>query len=92
MARSFTLAATRRSLWSALVDASRAHGRDKVILEDPERQPLTYGRLILGALVLGRKLAAVTAEGERVGVLLPSVQGVAVTLFGLARIAACRPC
>jgi acyl-[acyl-carrier-protein]-phospholipid O-acyltransferase/long-chain-fatty-acid--[acyl-carrier-protein] ligase len=38
---------------------------------------------MLGALVLGRKLAGVTQAGERVGLLLPNVQGMAVTLFGL---------
>ena len=83
-ARTFKLDATRRSLWTALVDASAAHGKDKLIIEDPERAPLSYGRLILGALVLGRKLAALTRPRERVGVFLPSVQGVAVTLFGLS--------
>src|SRR5690606_21938026 len=38
---------------------------------------------VLAALVLGRKLAGLTKERERVAVLLPNVQGVAVTLFGL---------
>ncbi len=33
--------------------------------------------------MLGRKLAEGTIEGENVGVLLPNVNGVAVTLFGL---------
>lgn len=83
-ARTFTVGSTRRSLWSALLDAKAAHGKDKIIIEDPERAPLSYGRVILGALVLGAKLAAVTKERERVGLFLPSVQGVAVTLFGLS--------
>ena len=30
-----------------------AHGKTKIVIEDPERQPLTYGRLVLGSLVLG---------------------------------------
>lgn len=75
--------ATRRTLWSALLDAVSAHGKPRIIIEDPERQPLTYGRLVLGALVLGAKLRDVTLNGERVGILLPNVQGIAVTLFGL---------
>jgi acyl-[acyl-carrier-protein]-phospholipid O-acyltransferase / long-chain-fatty-acid--[acyl-carrier-protein] ligase len=82
-ANSFNVAATRRTLWSALLDAVSAHGKNKVILEDPERQPLTYGRLVLGALVLGGKLRDLTNVAERVGVLLPNVQGLAVTVFGL---------
>nr|WP_275944450.1 AMP-binding protein [Microvirga flocculans] len=52
-------------------------------MEDLERQPVTFGRLVLGSLVLGRKLASLTREREHVGVLLPNVQAIAVTLFGL---------
>lgn len=73
----------RRTLPVALLDARDAHGGDKEILEDPERAPLSYKRLILGALVLGRKIAAGTKRSGTVGVLLPNVNGVAVTLFGL---------
>lgn len=83
-AASFDAAAARITLFRALLQASARHGRGRVALEDPERQPITYGRLVLGALVLGRKLAAVTQPGERVGLLLPNVQGMVVTFFGLS--------
>src|SRR5688500_244557 len=79
----FDPASTRTTLFRALLAAKARHGRQKAILEDPERQPLTYGRLVLGAMVLGRKLRASTAPGEHVGVLLPNMQGAAVTLFAL---------
>ncbi|MET0429818.1 MAG: AMP-binding protein [Microvirga sp.] len=75
---------TRKSLFTALLDARDRHGRRKVAIEDPERQPITFGRLVVGALVLGRRLAGLTRQGEVVGVLLPNVQGLAVALFGLA--------
>ncbi len=76
-------AVLRRTLFEALLDARRDFGRKTVILEDPQRQPITYDRLVLGALVLGRKLLAGTRKRDRVGVLLPSVQAAAVTFFGL---------
>jgi acyl-[acyl-carrier-protein]-phospholipid O-acyltransferase/long-chain-fatty-acid--[acyl-carrier-protein] ligase len=79
----FDASTTRDTLFGALVAARTRFGRAKVALEDLERQPLTYGRLVLGALVLGRKLTGVTAPGERVGVLLPNVQALPVTLFAL---------
>lgn len=79
----FNGAANRTTLPLALLDARDRHGGATVILEDPERTPLSYDRVILGALVLGRKLEAVAGRGRRVGVLLPSVNGVVVTLFGL---------
>lgn len=79
----FDLARTRKTLFTALLDARDTFGRNKVALEDLERQPITFGRLVLGALVLGRKLAGLTGERETVGVLLPNVQAIVVTLFGL---------
>ncbi len=79
----FDAATTRTTLFGALLDARDRFGAATPALEDPERNPLTYGRLVLGALVLGRKFAAMTQPKERVGVLLPNVQAVAVVLFGL---------
>jgi acyl-[acyl-carrier-protein]-phospholipid O-acyltransferase / long-chain-fatty-acid--[acyl-carrier-protein] ligase len=79
----FDVAPTRTTLFGALLDARDRYGRDQKALEDPERSPLTYARLVLGALILGRKLAAITAPGETVGVLLPNMQVVAVVLFAL---------
>lgn len=80
----FDTARSRKTLFGALLDAMDRFGRDKIALEDLERQPLSYGRLVLGSLVLGRKLAGLTEPRERVGVLLPNVLAVAVTLFGLS--------
>jgi acyl-[acyl-carrier-protein]-phospholipid O-acyltransferase/long-chain-fatty-acid--[acyl-carrier-protein] ligase len=73
----------RTTLPLALLDARAKHGGGKEILEDPERTPLTYDKLLLGALVLGRKLKGEAGGKSNVGVLLPNVNGVAVTLFGL---------
>ena len=72
-----------RSVFDALLDARRRFGHDVPILEDAERQPLTYGRLVLASVALGRALTRLTARGEVVGVLLPNANAVAVTLFGL---------
>ncbi|POR54086.1 AMP-binding protein [Bosea psychrotolerans] len=83
-ALSFDAPAARITLFRALIQASTRHGRARIALEDPERQPISFGRLVLGALVLGRKLAGVTQVGERVGLLLPNMQGMVVTLFGLS--------
>lgn len=71
------------SLPQALLVARDRFGGAKAIIEDQDRVALPYDRLILGAMVLGRKICAGLAEGENVGVLLPNVNGLAVTLFGL---------
>jgi acyl-[acyl-carrier-protein]-phospholipid O-acyltransferase/long-chain-fatty-acid--[acyl-carrier-protein] ligase len=84
MPTAFDPAAARRSLFAALLDARDAAGRDAPALEDQERAPLSYGRLVLGAMVLGEKLASATARGgDVVGLLLPNVNGLVVALMGL---------
>lgn len=82
-ALAFDARPTERTLFGALVDAARTFGAATPIVEDAERVTLTYKTLLLGALVLGQKLADVTAPRENVAVLLPSVNGLVVTLFGL---------
>lgn len=81
--RVFQPADAERTLFDALLDAARAHGAGKPILEDQERRPLTYTDLIRASFALGRKIAAKTKRGEHVGVLLPSSAGASVTFFAL---------
>jgi len=71
------------TLFDALLDARRAHGGRAVILEDVERKPASYDRVITGSLVLGARLARLTGPRERVGVMLPNSVGAAVCLFAL---------
>ena len=83
MPQTFDPASTRVTLFSALIDATRRFGKGTPIIEDAERQPLSYGRLLLGSIVLGGKLARETRRGETVGILLPNVNALVVTLLGL---------
>lgn len=71
------------TLFGALLRAARRHGWKKPILEDAERAPLDYRRLVAGALIFGRELARATPPRETVGLLLPNVNGLILTLFGL---------
>lgn len=71
------------SVFDALIAARAKFGAKKPILEDQERNPLTYTDLIRAAFALGRKIAGFTAKGERVGVMLPSSSGGVVTFFAL---------
>ncbi len=73
----------RKTLFAGLLEARHMHGGKTPILEDVERQPLTYDRLVLASFVLGAKIADVTRRGENVGVLLPNTNGMGVTFFAL---------
>jgi len=83
MARIFHPDQTQTTLFAALLAAAHEFGSDKIILEDAERTPLTFKKLILASLVLGAKIARETERNENVGVLLPNSVGLTATLFGL---------
>lgn len=74
---------TETTLFTALLNQAKRGGKKKEAIEDNDAQTLSYGRLILGARVLGRKIDALAQPGERIGVLLPNAAGMVVTLFGL---------
>ena len=80
---SFASANTGRSLFAALLDARARYGAGMQIIEDIERKPLTYGRVVLGAAVLGRELAKLAPLGGHVGVMLPNASGAVVTFMAL---------
>ena len=79
----FDVNLTQRTLFDALLDAAHKYGTNKPILEDQERNPLSYTDLIRASFALGRKIAAITERGERVGLLLPSSSAAVVTFFAL---------
>ncbi len=83
MPRAFDTRAGETPIFDALLNARAKYGGGKEILEDQERKPLTYTGLVRAAFVLGRKIAALTEPGERVGILLPASAGVVVTFYGL---------
>ena len=71
------------TLFAALLRARWRHGWRYPVLEDTSGARLNYTKLVAGALVLGRRFAAVTEPGERVGVLLPNVNAAAVVFYAL---------
>src|SRR5690606_5922470 len=81
--RRFDPDTSRMTLFSALLHASARYGADRAAIEDVQRAPLTYRRLIQSSLVLGGKLASITRRGENVGVMLPNVVALPVTIFAL---------
>ncbi len=79
----FETAPWRRHLMEALLDARRLHGGGRKVVEDIQRRPLSFDRMLAGAHVLGHALARMTPEEKTVGVLLPTSAGCLLTLLGL---------
>ena len=76
--------APQRSLFDALVDAVRIHGRATPIIEDMRQIEETYGDILRAALALGRIGSRLGAEDERIGVLLPNLAATVNLVFGLS--------
>ena len=81
--RPFDFARTRKTIFEALIEARKRYGGKKQIVEDADRNPLDYDRLILSSFVLGRKMAGLTAVGENVGLMIANSVGGVVAFFGL---------
>jgi acyl-[acyl-carrier-protein]-phospholipid O-acyltransferase/long-chain-fatty-acid--[acyl-carrier-protein] ligase len=80
-----TTFASRRqgTIFPALLDAACTYGWRREMIEDIRQQPQSYRQLVRGSLALGRLISRMTAEDERVGVLLPNVSTTAALLFGM---------
>lgn len=72
-----------QTLYEGLMRARDMHGDDFTIVEDVERKPLKFKKLVQGSMLLGRKFSKTTAKRENVGVMLPNSVGAVVTFFAL---------
>lgn len=79
----FDISKTRISIFEALVNARHKYNGNKLILEDADRNPIDYNRLVLSSLILGRKFQNFTSEGETVGLLIANSVGSIAAFFGL---------
>lgn len=72
------------TLFDMLLEARDIHGPDKIIAEDPQRQPLSYRKLTVRSLVLAKLLKRhIVPEERRVGLMLPNMASSAVTFFAM---------
>lgn len=79
----FESSSYRSTLFQSLLNARATHGSKHEVLEDVERKPMNYGKLITSAFVLGRAMSRGTEPGEHVGLLLPNASVNAISFFGL---------
>ena len=70
---------TDKTLFAAILDARVRHGGKTVIAEDIQREPITYDRLVLGAVALGEALRGPT----HLGVLMPNSVASVVAFAGM---------
>ncbi|UCH72752.1 MAG: acyl-[ACP]--phospholipid O-acyltransferase [Rhodospirillales bacterium] len=73
----------RQTLFAALLEAREKHGGDAVVLEDIEREPLTYTKLVASSLLLGRHLARLAPPCAAIGLMMPNTNAGALAFFGM---------
>ena len=71
------------TLVERLLEARQIHGGKHLLVEDVNRKPLSYNGLITQSVVLGKQLANLSEQNERVGVLLPSTLATISAFWGL---------
>lgn len=73
----------KKTLFSSLLDAQSTHGKHYQVIEDIEREPISYKKLIARCFILGGIIAKTTKAGEPVGVLLPNTTSNMTVFFAL---------
>lgn len=73
----------QQTLFQSLLDAAHIHGKNHIIAEDIERQPITYSQLLTRSFILGHRLCKFSKPAENIGILLPNSIGALVTFFAL---------
>ncbi|WP_422376627.1 acyl-[ACP]--phospholipid O-acyltransferase [Roseibium sp.] len=76
-----TSLASDRTILETVIETARDRGFGSTALEDPVTGKLSYGKLLAGAAVLGRKIRKLTPEENTIGLLLPNANGAAVTFL-----------
>jgi acyl-[acyl-carrier-protein]-phospholipid O-acyltransferase / long-chain-fatty-acid--[acyl-carrier-protein] ligase len=76
----------KKTLFTSLINAKSVYDSQLEIIEDVERQPLTYQKLIMRCFILAGLVAKATRPREHVGVLLPNMTTNVILFFALQAI------
>ena len=73
----------RTTIFDALLHAAERYGKETLVLEDINREPMSYKMLITRAMILGDHIRKSTQHGEHVGILMPNACGTVITFMAL---------
>jgi len=76
----FETSPREKTLLQSLIEAKELHGK-LAVLEDIERQPLGYRRILAGAFALGARFRKGFPESKRLGLLLPNANAAVISFF-----------
>jgi len=73
----------RTSIFNAVLKAADRYGKDLTIVEDFNRESLTYKQLITRSIILAGVIRNDSVAGEHVGLLMPNVVGTVISFMAL---------
>jgi len=79
----FTGSHYQKTLFSALLEARTVYGGSHAIVEDIERQTLSYNSLITRSIAIGNALKNISQENENIGIFLPNSTKTLNIILGL---------
>ncbi|WP_277986525.1 acyl-[ACP]--phospholipid O-acyltransferase [Rickettsiales endosymbiont of Peranema trichophorum] len=71
------------TLFESLTEAYKQFGRRTVIIHDANKNSMSYYKLMVGAFLLGDRIAKSTEHRERIGIMLPNVVATVSLFFGV---------
>lgn len=75
-----------QDLFLSLLHASKKRGSHQKIIEDIEREPISYKQFIIRCYILGKLIKKYTNRHEHVGILLPNMISTVLVFFALQAI------
>lgn len=76
-----TSLAEDKTILDKVIDTAKDRGMSATAVEDPLTGKLSYGKLLAGAAVLGRRIRKLTENEDSMGIMLPNANGSAVTFL-----------
>ena len=76
----------QKTLFSALLDAGNNFGKQYKIIEDINRQPISYRKIILRSILLSIILKKQTNISEHIGIIFPNTIALSILFLSLIHI------
>ncbi|MFT5425615.1 MAG: acyl-[acyl-carrier-protein]-phospholipid O-acyltransferase [Gammaproteobacteria bacterium] len=73
----------RTTIFAAMLSAANRYGKNTLIAEDINREPVSYKQLITKAMIVGGIIRQETEANEHLGIMMPNVIGTLVTFLAI---------
>jgi len=77
----------RTTIFAALLNAAQRYGKNRLVVEDINREPVSYKQLITKSMILGRVIRKNSELHEHIGIMMPNVIGTLVTFLAVQYVA-----